>query len=194
MEGKSVLRCKWALQIVLKLTEGQKRPSQLLREIEGLKERVLFDRLSRLMKGGLIGKWTVEGYPKESYYYLKNSEEFLPLREWLSSVDLPVEDMVRLFSCKWTLPIMELLEEPKSPSQIREMLDGISDKVLQERLKRLEDLNLVHREVLPTRPPKVLYSLSTEGKDVLPTLKRLENFTLCKPRRRSPSPSPERGS
>jgi len=77
-----------------------KKPSELLRETEGIRERVLFDRLSHLTRLGLIVKRTKEGYPKESYYYLRNPEEFIPLKELLDSADLPFKEMVKLFSCK----------------------------------------------------------------------------------------------
>ncbi|RLJ70854.1 HxlR family transcriptional regulator [Hydrogenivirga caldilitoris] len=178
MEGRSLLYCKWAIQIVLNLIEGQKRPSELQRAIEGIRERVLYDRLSKLLKGGLLGKWTNNGYPKESYYYLKNPEEFRVLANWLSSVELSVEGLVKLFSCKWTLRLMENLSEFKSPSELKRTLTGISDKVLQERLKKLEQMNLIHREVLPSKPPRVVYSLNERGRGVLPVLLKMETFLL----------------
>jgi DNA-binding HxlR family transcriptional regulator len=194
MRDGRLLRCKWVLHIILKLTSGRKRPSQLLREIEGIKDRVLFDRLSRLVNTGLVIREASGGYPKETYYYLKNPSEFLPLRDWIFSAGLSVEAVVKLFSCKWTLPIMKTLREPLTPSCIKRELAGISDKVLQERLRELERLGIVHREVLPSRPPRVLYSLTAKGQEILPLLLKLDAFTLCKPKKRSPCPSPERDS
>jgi DNA-binding HxlR family transcriptional regulator len=191
---RSVLSCKWALQIIILLTEGKKRPSQIMKEIDGLGERILFDRLSRLVNAGLIQRWTNGGYPRESYYYLKDPEEFLPLREWLMKVNFPLEDLVKLASCKWTLPILNSLNEPRTPSQIKKILKGISDKVLQERLRKLERLELIERAVLPTRPPTVIYSLTKNGKENLPLLNRLSTVILCKPKRHSQVPSPVRDS
>ena len=180
MEGRSLLSCKWAVQIILSLIEGQKRPSELKRSVEGIKERVLFDRLSRLLKGGIVGKWSKEGYPKETYYYLKNPEEFRSLAEWMSSVDISVEEAVKVLSCKWTLRVMENLKEAKTPSDLKKTLKGISDKVLQDRLSKLERLGLVRREVVPAKPVRVEYSLTDRGHRVLPTLLQLEGFILSR--------------
>ena len=178
MEGRSLLSCKWALQIVLNLVDGERRPSQLLRSIKGVRERILYDRLSRLLKGGLLGKWSKEGYPKETYYYLKDPDEFRLIKEWISELDLSVDDIVRIFSCKWTMRVMENLREPKTPSQLKSDLNGISDKILQDRLSKLQELGLVRREVFPSKPVRVLYSLSDEGVKLLPTLLNMESFIL----------------
>lgn len=42
-------------------------------------------------------------------------------------------------------------------------IPGISDWLLAERLKELEDAGIVTREVEPTRPPQVSYALTTKG-------------------------------
>ena len=178
MEGTSLLTCKWAIHILLLLHRGEMRPSELLRSIEGISERVLFDRLSRMVEAGIAGRWTNSGYPKESYYYLKNPEEFEAIAEWFESSEVSPEEFVKLFSCKWTLEVMKLLQEPMPPSRIKELLKGISDKVLHQRLRELEGLSLVDRVVLPERPVRVIYSLSGKGRRLLPQLLRMERVIL----------------
>lgn len=49
-------------------------------------------------------------------------------------------------------------------SQIIERVNGISWKVLSERLKKLERFKMIQRNVLGTRPVRVRYSLETKGK------------------------------
>ncbi len=178
MGGISLLKCKWALSILVLLYRGEMRPSELRRAINGISERVLFDRLSKMVEVGIAGRWTNSGYPKESYYYLKDPQEFGCLVEWVESSRIPPEQVAELFSCKWTMDVLKSLEEPTSPSSLKEQLRGISDKVLQQRLRKLEELGLVRRSVLPDRPIRVHYSLSDKGRKLLPLLVRMESVIL----------------
>ncbi len=47
--------------------------------------------------------------------------------------------------------------------QLRKTLPGISSRILSAKLKTLEDLGLVERNVLATRPPRVNYDLTEKG-------------------------------
>ena len=178
MDGVSLLKCKWALSILVLLHRGEMRPSELRRAIKGISERVLFDRLSKMVEAGIAGRWTNSGYPKESYYYLKDPQEFGCLVEWIESSSIPPEQVAELFSCKWTMGVLKSLKEPASPSSLKEQLPGISDKVLQQRLRKLEELGLVKRSVLPDRPIRVRYSLSDKGSKLLPLLIKMEGVIL----------------
>jgi len=183
--GRSLLTCKWALQIVMHLIESPKRPSELLRLIEGIEERVLFDRLRRLTDMGVIAKKEKGGYPKETFYYAVNPEEMEPVCVWLRSIPIPVERVVSVMSCRWTLEIMEGLYEESPPKVLKETLPGLTDKVLHTRLRELEELGLVQRRVLPTKPVRVLYSLTDKGRELTPLLKGMKEIILYRGRTRS---------
>ena len=192
--ARSLLTCKWALQIVVELVDSPKRPSELRRAIEGIEERVLFDRLRRLLDTGVLAKRGNNGYPRETFYYLVDPESFKPLRDWLSELTLPVERVVSIMSCRWTMDIMEELSEKRTPKEVKSALRGLPDKTLHVRLRELEELGLVSREVLPTRPVRVLYQLTETGMEILPLLKKLRGLILYTPRTRSQALSPVRGS
>ncbi len=66
---------------------------------------------------------------------------------------------------KWSLDILILLhtERRLGFGDLRKALPWISSRVLSTKLKRLETHGLVHREVLPTRPPRVEYRLTDRG-------------------------------
>lgn len=57
----------------------------------------------------------------------------------------------------------------------REISD-ISTKMLTQTLRELEMDNLIHREMYPQVPPKVEYSLTETGKELIPFIKYLVNW------------------
>lgn len=62
---------------------------------------------------------------------------------------------------KWSILILTVLcTKPSRFNEIRRRLDGITHKALADALKRLERNGLVNREVLPTSPIGVEYSLT----------------------------------
>ncbi|EDP75866.1 winged helix-turn-helix transcriptional regulator [Hydrogenivirga sp. 128-5-R1-1] len=192
--GRSLLTCKWALQIVMHLADSPRRPSELLRLVKGIEERVLFDRLKRLTAVGVVNKIEKDGYPKETFYYLVNPEELKPICAWLRSMPIPVEKVVAVMSCRWTLEIMDELDRELSPKMLKEALPGLTDKVLHARLRELEDLGLVQRTVLPTKPVRVIYRLTEKGIELRPLLKRMKELILYRGRTRSQASSPVHGS
>ncbi|MFG0246906.1 MAG: winged helix-turn-helix transcriptional regulator [Phycisphaerales bacterium JB052] len=71
-----------------------------------------------------------------------------------------------ILKCKWALAILNLLDEPMRPSQILDALPGLTSKVLNDRLRKLESFELVSREVYPEVPPRVEYALTGEGHEL----------------------------
>ena len=154
------------------------RPSELLRSIGDISERLLFDRLSKMVEAGIAGKRTNDSFPKESFYYLKDPQRFNYLVSWVEDSGISPEEISKLFSCKWTLLILNLLRETMTPSGLKDRIRGISDKVLHQRLKALERLGLMERVVLPERPIRVIYSLSRKGRRLIPELLKLKSVIL----------------
>ncbi|PWH04936.1 transcriptional regulator [Brachybacterium endophyticum] len=68
---------------------------------------------------------------------------------------------------KWTMLILwELLQEPRRYADLQRRVDGISQKVLSGDLRKLVQEGLVAREVKPTVPPQVTYSITPQGKSL----------------------------
>ncbi|UVO87069.1 winged helix-turn-helix transcriptional regulator [Bacteroides fragilis] len=61
----------------------------------------------------------------------------------------------------------------------REMSD-ISTKMLTQTLKELETDNLIHRKMYLQVPPKVEYSLTETGKELIPFIKYLVDWGYTK--------------
>ena len=70
----------------------------------------------------------------------------------------------KVFS-KWSIEILMSTYSLESVGfgDLRRLLNGISSRVLSKKLKDLEELGFLRRNVIETRPPKVRYTLSKEG-------------------------------
>ena len=75
-----------------------------------------------------------------------------------------VEECYHLLGKKWTgLIIHTLMEEPKRFSEIHTFIPDLSKRVLNERMKELEDCGIVLRNVITDRPVRTEYSLTKKG-------------------------------
>lgn len=89
----------------------------------------------------------------------------------------PVATTVALIGSKWKLLIVRNLRaRPWRFNELRKDLEGISQKVLTDSLRSLEEDGIVIRTVYPEVPPRVEYSLSELGEAMSPILNAMEHF------------------
>ena len=87
----------------------------------------------------------------------------------------PVATMVQLIGSKWKLLIMRnLLARPWRFNELRKDLDGISQKVLTDSLRSMEQDGIITRTVYPEVPPRVEYALSELGESMRPIINAME--------------------
>ncbi|ARP82333.1 transcriptional regulator [Bordetella genomosp. 8] len=80
---------------------------------------------------------------------------------------------------KWSVLILTVLcSRPSRFNQIMRRLDGITHKALADALKRLERNGLVRREVLPTTPVGVEYTITPLGRSLQPPFAALYDWAL----------------
>lgn len=60
--------------------------------------------------------------------------------------------------------------------EYRELVPGISDRLLAQRLKELQQQGLVQREVVPTTPVRITYALTPRGTDLTRALQPLAQW------------------
>ncbi len=85
--------------------------------------------------------------------------------------ECPVATTVQLIGNKWKLLIIRnLLTAPQRFTELKKTIPGISQKVLADNLRSLENDGLVDREAFAEVPPRVVYSLSELGKTLKPIL------------------------
>lgn len=89
----------------------------------------------------------------------------------------PVATTVQLIGSKWKLLILRnLLARPWRFNELRKSLEGISQKVLTDSLRSMEEDGLVTRTVYPEMPPRVEYSLSPLGESMRPIIQAMEQW------------------
>ncbi|RGR82324.1 winged helix-turn-helix transcriptional regulator [Heyndrickxia coagulans] len=76
---------------------------------------------------------------------------------------------------KWKMLILWHLgkEGTKRFSELKALMPGITQRMLVNQLRELEEDLIVHREVYPVVPPKVEYSLTEYGKSLMPILESM---------------------
>lgn len=92
----------------------------------------------------------------------------------------PVDAVLRLLMGPWTTYILYVLRSqgPRRFGELKREINGISAKVLTERLRMLEDARLVHRDYRATIPPQVTYSLAPRGEELNPMLDMVRDIAL----------------
>lgn len=84
---------------------------------------------------------------------------------------------ISLLSSKWKILIMrELLKGTIRFNDLRRNVVGVSQKMLTQSLKEMENDGLVHRHVFPEVPPRVEYSLTEVGESLRPVIKVLDDW------------------
>lgn len=87
----------------------------------------------------------------------------------------PVATTVDLIGNKWKLLILrDILTGPKRFGELRKSLEGISQKVLTDSLRAMEQDGILTRTVFPEVPPRVEYSLSELGETLRPVMDAME--------------------
>ncbi|MHA2394381.1 MAG: winged helix-turn-helix transcriptional regulator [Promethearchaeota archaeon] len=96
----------------------------------------------------------------------------------------PVEGIINIISKKWALVIIGTISnyDKLRFNELLNNLNGISPKMLSNRLKELNEAGLIRRNVFPEIPPKVEYSLTQDGIEVrdamIPLMEWAHNNTL----------------
>lgn len=83
----------------------------------------------------------------------------------------------KLLSGKWKILILwHLVNGPLRFSDIKRNLPNVTQKMLTNQLRSLEDDNLIYRKVYPVVPPKVEYGLTEVGIKIIPVLESMHNY------------------
>lgn len=87
------------------------------------------------------------------------------------------EMMESIVGCKWSLRVLALVREGVSrPGAMEHAIEGLTAKVLNERLKKLTRFGILDKTVYPESPPRVEYRLTAFGQRFSSLLDQIEQL------------------
>lgn len=88
-----------------------------------------------------------------------------------------VETTLDIIGGRWKVLILhELFQGVRRFNELHRALNGVTQKMLTQQLRELEDAGIIHREVYPQVPPKVEYSLTPLGRTLEPILDAMHQW------------------
>ena len=96
----------------------------------------------------------------------------MPIVKQLSVV--PAERTLKVIGGRWKVFVLYFLfEGPRRLSELKRLIPGVSQKVLVQQLREMEEHGIVHREVFAEVPPRVVYSATKLGSSLRPIVTAL---------------------
>ncbi|MFF0000502.1 winged helix-turn-helix transcriptional regulator [Streptomyces avermitilis] len=92
--------------------------------------------------------------------------------------DCPSRPILDQIADKWSMMVMALLERPTRFNELKRGLEGVTQRVLTQTLRRLERNGMIQRKVLPTSPVGVEYSLTPLGESLREPFGHLYDWTV----------------
>ncbi len=95
------------------------------------------------------------------------------------TLNCPTQQILNVIADKWSVIVIYCLGyKPRRYSEIQRCIEGISQKVLTQSLRKLERHGLVARKVLSESPPaNIEYSLTHLGKTLLDPLLAIADWS-----------------
>ena len=92
----------------------------------------------------------------------------------LFTINCPKQQVLDIIGNKWSVIVIYCLAyRTRRYKQLERKIEGISQKVLTQTLRKLERNGLDERKVYPVVPPQVEYSLTTLGETIVAPLSLL---------------------
>ena len=91
----------------------------------------------------------------------------------------PVTTTLSVIGGKWKPIILHIIrDETRRFGEIRKLIPAITQKMLTQQLRELEEDGIINRRVYPVVPPKVEYSLTEYGRSLKPILEAMAAWGL----------------
>ena len=90
----------------------------------------------------------------------------------------PMDGLLEVLTRPWTMHILWALSTngPTRFGVLRRQIEGISSRVLTERLRLLEQKGFIYRDYEPSIPPSVTYGITKRMKDIQKVLGELDQL------------------
>lgn len=84
---------------------------------------------------------------------------------------------MKIIGNKWTALILrDLASSPQRFSQLQRSIEGINPRTLSQRLDDLEKHGIITKKNFSEVPPRIEYTLTKKGKDLIPVLKQMAEW------------------
>jgi DNA-binding HxlR family transcriptional regulator len=121
---------------------------------------------------------TMEGGTSQTPGYCADTGADYDVFQWDTREDCEVRQILDRIADKWSLLVIALLDGRSMRfTQLRQSIDGISQRMLARTVRHLERDGLVRRTVHPTVPPRVDYELTPLGATLHDTIRALVTWT-----------------
>lgn len=92
-------------------------------------------------------------------------------------INCGVKIAMEVIGGKWkTYIIYELNKGTRRPSELHRLFTDASPRVINQQLKELEMHGMIKKKIFPELPPHAEYSITEEGKSLMPIIKQLEQW------------------
>lgn len=92
----------------------------------------------------------------------------------LEKKDGCIASAMQIIGSKWTALILrDLHDSPRRFSELEQSLTGISPRTLSQRLDDLEKHCIITKKTFAEVPPRVEYTLTEKGEDLVPVLQHM---------------------
>lgn len=83
----------------------------------------------------------------------------------MEKYNIPVEATLEVIGGKWKVVILcHLIKDKKRTCELKRLMPGITQKMLTQQLRELEEDGVIQRKIYNQVPPKVEYSLTDYGR------------------------------
>ncbi|TMB72584.1 MAG: helix-turn-helix transcriptional regulator [Deltaproteobacteria bacterium] len=95
------------------------------------------------------------------------------------AVSCPAETTLKIIGGRWKLMILRQLAAGASRfGELHRDLNGISEKILTQHLRELEEDGVISRKIYPEVPAKVEYALTPSGKTLKPIIEAMHEWGI----------------
>lgn len=97
----------------------------------------------------------------------------------ISDEHCPLRKSLEIIGGKWTMLIIyQINKRTIRYGDLKRSVVGISEKMLISQLKFLTEKGLVHKKAYAEIPPRVEYSLTDSGKELLPVINNIIDYSI----------------
>lgn len=83
----------------------------------------------------------------------------------------------QIIGCKWsTSVLMEIKSGNNRPGSIKKSIEGISTKVLTERLKKLSNFGIIEKHIFNEMPPRTEYTITDRGEKLTNIIEQIQEL------------------